>query len=197
MDILSAIIRHHSRLFGVKGVGLIVPDVVVSEKHSDVLEITRHPVEVGAAVSDHAYRQPSDVIMECGFSGGGSLVDFSDTTNIGLRASLSPKEMYQNILDLQASRQPIEVITGKRTYSNMLIRSIEVTTDRNTENVLMATLTMREVLITQTTPVQVADKTAMSTGVNTSAVVNTGTKNPLPADESLLKGGHELFWGGR
>ncbi|WP_345892214.1 phage baseplate protein, partial [Pantoea ananatis] len=51
MDILSAIFRQQSRKIDV-----MVPSVVVSEKHSDTLEITSHPVEVGAAVNDHAYK---------------------------------------------------------------------------------------------------------------------------------------------
>lgn len=181
MDILSAIFHQQSRKIGV-----VVPDVVVSEKHNDQLEITNHPVEVGAAVNDHAYKQPSEVVMECGFAGGGSLLDFADTTRAGLQLGLSPHDTYAKLLEMQSGRQPIDVITGKRTYSNMLIRAIEVTTDRTTEHALMATLTLRQVIITSTKPVQVADKTAMSTGVNTSAVVNTGTKTPIPVTNSSI-----------
>ena len=55
MDILSTLFQQQSRR-----IGLIVPSVVISEKHNDTLEITEHPVEVGAAISDHAYR------IECG-----------------------------------------------------------------------------------------------------------------------------------
>ena len=39
MDILSAIFRQQSRR-----IGLLIPSVVVSEKHSDALEITEHPL---------------------------------------------------------------------------------------------------------------------------------------------------------
>ncbi|TXE22174.1 phage baseplate protein [Serratia ureilytica] len=188
MDILSAIFHQQSRKIGV-----VVPDVVVSEKHSDKLEITNHPVEVGAAVNDHAYKQPSEVVMECGFAGGGSLLDFVDTAKVGLQLGLSPHDTYVKLLEMQSDRQPINVITGKRTYSNMLISAIEVTTDRTTENVLMATLTLREVIITSTSTVQVADKTAMATGVSTAAVVNTGTKTPVPVNESFLSQGMGFF----
>ncbi|WP_368855305.1 phage baseplate protein, partial [Escherichia coli] len=72
---------------------------------------------------------------EVGFAGGGSLLDFIDTSSLGLTLGLSPKETYQQILDLQSSRIPFDVVTGKRLYSNMLIRAIEVTTDRTSENV--------------------------------------------------------------
>lgn len=184
MDILSTLFQQQSRR-----IGLIIPSVVISEKHSDTLEITEHPVETGAPVSDHAYKRPSEVVMEVGFSGGGSLLDFIDTSSLGLTLGLSPRETYQQILDLQASRIPFDVVTGKRLYSNMLIRAIEVTTDRTSENVLMAVLTLREVIITQTQQITVADKAAMKEGANTSAVINSGTKAAKPQNESLLSSG--------
>lgn len=184
MDILSTLFQQQSRR-----IGLIVPSVVVSEKHNDTLEITEHHVETGAPVSDHAYKRPSEVVMEVGFAGGGSLLDFIDTSSLGLTLGLSPKETYQQILDLQSSRIPFDVVTGKRLYSNMLIRAIEVTTDRTSENVLMAVLTLREVIITQTQQIAVADKADMKEGANTSAVINSGTKAAKPQNESLLSSG--------
>lgn len=190
MDILSTLFRQSSRRIGA-GADMIIPSVVISEKHSDTLEITEHPVERPTAngsgfITDHAYRRPSEVVMRLGFAGGGSLLDLLDTSAIGLSAGLSPKEVYRNLLDLQSSRTPFDVVTGKRIYNNMLIKSLEVTTDRTTENVLSATLTLREVIITQTKSIQVADKADMKLGVETSPVINTGTKTPIPKDESFL-----------
>ncbi|CNL80876.1 TPA: phage baseplate protein [Yersinia enterocolitica] len=182
MDILSAIFRQQTRKIGV-----LVPSVIISEKHQDALEITEHPVEVGAAVNDHAYKRAAEVTMEVGFAGGGSLLDFVDTSTIGLSLGKSPEEVYQELRDLQESRQPFDVITGKRKYSNMLIRAIEVTTDKTSENVLMCVLTLREVIMSQTESITVADKENMQDGVSTSAMQNTGTKAPAPANKSLLQ----------
>ncbi|WP_347004161.1 phage baseplate protein [Enterobacter roggenkampii] len=182
MDILSTLFHQQSRK-----IGLIIPSVVVSEKHSDTLEITEHPVEIGAAVADHAYKRPSEVVMEVGFAGGGSLLDFVDTSSIGLSLGLSPQETYQELLDLQSSRIPFDVVTGKRLYSNMLIRALEVNTEKATENVLSAVLTLREVLITQTQQITVANKSDMKDGASTSAVANSGTKTTKPPNNSLLK----------
>ncbi|WP_312058781.1 phage baseplate protein [Pantoea septica] len=181
MDILSTLFHQQSRK-----IGIIVPSVVVSEKHSDTLEITEHPVETGAAVADHAYKKPSELVMEVGFAGGGSLLDFASSLTATRVLELSPQESYQNLLDLQLSRVPFDVVTGKRVYKNMLIRALEVTTDRTTENVLSAVLTLREVLISQTQQISVADKANMTSGVSTSAVINTGTKSPRPPESSLL-----------
>ena len=119
-------------------------------------------------------------------AGGGSLLDFIDTSSIGLSAGLSPKETYQKLLDMQLERVPFDVVTGKRVYTNMLVRAIEVTTDKTSENVLNCTLTLREVIITHTKNVTVADKSDIQDGFSTSAVQNTGTKSTTPPNESLL-----------
>lgn len=183
MDILSTLFSQQSRK-----IDLLVPDVIISEKHQDTLEITEHPVEIGAEIADHAYKRPAELTMEVGFSGGGSLLDFWDTSNVGLSMGLSPEETYQKILDLQSSRQPFDVITGKRRYSNMLIRAIEVTTDKASENVLMAVLTLRELNMTQTETVTVSSQQNMKEGATTTGVSNTGVKNARPVENvSLLQ----------
>jgi len=184
MDFLSTLFQQQSR-----SIGVMVPAVVVREKHTDGLEITEHPVEVGAAIADHAYKRPSEVVMDVGFAGGGSLLDFFDTTSIGLSTplnSMSPKDVYDALLKMQSDRQPLDVVTGKRKYSNMLISSLEVTTDRTTENVLSAVVTLREVIITSTTMVTVADKANMTQGVSTSAVQDSGVKSATPTNDSFL-----------
>lgn len=181
MDILSTLFQQSSRK-----IGLIIPDVVVSEKHTDTLEVTEHPVEIGAPMADHAYKRPSELTMEVGFAGGGSLLDLLDTSSVGITLGTSPQETYQKILDLQASRVPFDVTTGKKKYSNMLIRVIDVTTDRTSENVLMCVLTLKQVLISQTQSISVADKSNMATGVSTSSVQNSGVKSLTSTNTSLL-----------
>ncbi|MGK3134880.1 phage baseplate protein [Pantoea trifolii] len=188
MDIFSTLFSLQSRK-----IGMIVPDVVITEKHSDTLEITEHQVEDKAPVADHAFRRPSELVMEVGFSGGGSLLDLLNTSAIGLSLGLSPKEVYQELLTLQRNRVPFDVTTGKRLYNNMLIRVLDVTTDKTTENVLAATLTLKEVLITSTQSITVADKADMSQGVSTSAVQNSGVKSTVPQNESILTKISNLF----
>ncbi|WP_233977273.1 phage baseplate protein [Pectobacterium versatile] len=192
MDVLSVLFNQRSRK-----VGIIIPDVVISEKHSDVLEITEHPVErptnivasqYSGTISDHAYRRPSEIVMEVGFAGGGSLLDSSllDTSRIGLSIGLSPKEVYQQLLDLQRLRLPFDVTTGKRQYQNMLIRSLDVTTDRTSENVLMAVITLRELIISETSDINVAPKENMTLGTSTSAVIDSGVKTPTPVNNQSV-----------
>lgn len=186
MDVLSVLLHQRTRK-----IGIIIPDVVISEKHSDVLEITEHPVErvtrSGAGfVADHAYRRASELVMEIGFSGGGSLLDMLDTSSLGLSLGAGPKEIYSQLLDLQRRKEPFDVVTGKRLYSNMLIRMLDVTTDRTSENVLMVSVTMREVITTQALTIKGAPKENMTEGANTSAVQDAGVKSAKKPNESFI-----------
>jgi hypothetical protein len=119
-------------------IGTIMPDVVVEEAHNDQVVITKHPVEIGAAISDHAFKVPSTVQMKIGFSD-------SKAQSEGY-----VQEAYQELLALQIEREPFDVFTGKRAYENMLIESILVTTDVATEHALNAVVFLSEVLITYT-----------------------------------------------
>ncbi|MCP9270238.1 hypothetical protein M5U04_19695 [Xenorhabdus sp. XENO-1] len=188
MDILSTLFSQNTRK-----IEMIVPSVVISEKHMDSTEITEHPVQRGAAISDHAYDKPSEVTMEIGFAGGGSLIDGFDTSKIklfdldtGATLGKSPKEIYAQLLKLKASKEPFDVTTGKRQYKNMLIRAIEVTTDKTSENVLMVTLTLREVIIVELATVKgvTAPPERMKYPLDTAPAVDKGTKTPIVPKEN-------------
>lgn len=201
MDILSTLFSQNTRK-----IEMIVPSVVISEKHSDSSEITEHPVQVpggeGFTVSDHTFDRPSEVTMEIGFAGGGSLIDGFDTSSMfdistGLKLGSSPREIYQQLLDLKAGKKPFDVITGKRDYKNMLIRAIEVTTDNSSENVLMVLLTLRQVIIVETKKTKVAPVENQKLPEATGGTENRGTVTPKPVNESTLstiKGGLGAFF---
>jgi hypothetical protein len=114
----------------------IIAEVTILEGGSDELWITEHPVEQGATISDHAFKRPAELHLRLGWSNafvGGDV-------NI----------IYEQLLTLQALRQPFMVFTGKRPYQNMLVASIRVETDARTEFVLIADIIMREVVLVNT-----------------------------------------------
>lgn len=153
-------------------IGFIVPDVVVQEVQNDFLRITDHPVEKGAAISDHAFKVPSEIEMRVGFSnstgGSESYID----------------EAYEAFLALQNKREPFDVATGKRAYRNMLITTISVETNETTEHALMMTVGLREVLITQTQttsgPAKSSDAASQAAPQTTGSVSDGGTRDPAP-----------------
>ena len=159
-----------------RSVGDIAFEVTVEERHDDSLTITEHPVEKGAAISDHAYKNPMEVVITAGISG-------KDGESV-------PKETYEKLLELQASREPFTIITGKREYENMLVQGISVTTDENTENVLMVTLDCREVIIVETETTQVP-ASRQAHAAKTQKTQQGGTKQAQTSGESEEKVGEQ------
>lgn len=134
--------------------GSLTAAVTISEKHEDDVEITEHPVEVGAQISDHAYVLPSIVTLTVGWSASpasASLTDLKGKLFGATPSTLSqPKEVYAKLLDMRAKLELLTVVTGKRTYKNMMIRSLQVTTDKDTENVLVVVARLQQIFFVAT-----------------------------------------------
>ena len=178
----------------------IFPDVVIEENHLDELEITNHPVEQGAAISDHAFKRPSELVMRIGFSpsrpiglNSGVLGDVARRiTDITGRGYI--EDIYNQLLDLQEALEPFDVVTGKRSYSNMMLRSLAVTTDQQSENALMVEARFQQVIIVQTQVTTLPPLANQAMPQQTAAPVDQGTKQPQPVNQSILS---QIFGGGQ
>lgn len=141
----------------------LIPDVMVREMARDATAVTDHPVEVGAAISDHAFMLPEEIEMVLGWSDStGGYVGYSD-------------EAYEMLLALQKERRPFELSTGRRLYKDMLITGIQETRDDKTANSLMVSVRMRRVIITQTqTTSGSAAKSDQANPAKTGSTTNVG-----------------------
>lgn len=144
-------------------IGNFVAQVTVEETHMDELEITDHPVEQGARISDHAYLRPAEITIRAGWSNSPSVPGFFPGLGASVTGTIAGvadiisgnglkqvREIYQKLLELQTSRIPFSVVTGKRTYNDMLFRSLRVETNKETENSLVMTAVLRQVIIVKT-----------------------------------------------
>lgn len=150
-------------------IGSINVDVVINESTNDTLTVTKQPVQQGASISDHAYKEPTVF-----------------TATISFRDNSSNKplsQIYDDLLALQASRVPFTIVTPKRVYANMLMTSLGQTTDKSTENSLAIILSAQETLIVKVTTTTVPRILQKSPGV---------TQKTEPAGKkSFLKLGSE------
>ena len=117
-----------------RAIGTVFADVTVEENHRDEVIVTQHPIEGGGVITDHAYKRPAELEIRCGFSN-------STAGYVGY-----VQQQYRALLALQLARQPFSVYTGKRRYQNMLIRGLSVVTDPHSENILMASVALQEVI---------------------------------------------------
>jgi hypothetical protein len=179
-----------------RSIGGLVADVTIEEDHVDELVITDHPVEQGSTISDHAFKKPARLTVRVGYSnssigatGGTSLLGISIGGVTGLSAvqqALSSingtgdvsyvQQYYNAFLALQANMTPLDVFTAKRVYSNMLIESLQTETDVKTENAMILTVRMREVIIVTTTTATIGNSANMSNPSDNGAPLNQGTQ---------------------
>lgn len=182
-------------------IGTVLPDVVVEEDHTDDLVITDHPVEYGANVTDHSFKRPCEVVIRAGWSnstqfpGVPGASALSGLPFVGAAASVLSGisstiqaitgntesyilDVYNALLALQASRQPFNIVTGKRHYTNMLMQSLAVHTDESAEYALMVVARCREIILVQTSVTSVAPQANQGQPQQSAPVINNGTQNP-------------------
>lgn len=139
--------------------------VVISESATDALEITQQPVQQGAMISDHAFKKPVSFSIQMSFRDQGFFND-------------SLADIYQSLLDLQATLEPFDCVTPKRTYTNMMLQTISQTTDKKTENCLAISATFQEVIIVQISTTLVPRSKQKNPGL-TGATAKAGKKSAL------------------
>jgi hypothetical protein len=157
------------------------PEVTVEEDHTDDLTITEHPVESGAAITDHAFKRPAEVRVRVGWS----------DRYVGGPA----RKIYQDVLTLQQSRRPFVILTGKREYTNMLVASIRTQTNSGTEFSFVADIDFRQIILVSTQTVPYAESSANRASPEANAVTgNTGQTRTTPVsmtDSQLASAGYQ------
>lgn len=152
--------------------GEITVDVVINETTNDSLVITKQPVQTGTPITDHAYKEPTVLSMR---------IRFND--NIG--TSLS--DIYESLVALQYPPIPIDVVTPKRVYTDMLIQSLGNTTDKYTENVLAIDITFQQIILVDIAPVQVAPLKQQKLPKKTAGILASGKKSILKKTAGLAR----------
>lgn len=172
-----------------RAIGFIIPQVIIEEVSRDELDITLHPVENGAPITDHAYKKPMEVSIRAGWSNSGQYPGYT-------------QDIYNSLLGLQASLTPINVFTGKRFYQNMLISSLIQTTNQESGDfALMVQALIKEIIIVNTqatqAPAAVQSQPAntwdwAANGQSPSTIPTTSTQNTLTTQSAPFNGADAL-----
>ena len=153
-----------------RAIGTIIADVTVEEQHSDTLTTTKHPVELGASITDHAYKEPAQLTLRVGWSDSGNYDGYVN-------------DVYNELLSLQASAQLQNIYTGKRSYQNMLILNVTTMTDEKSPQTLMVVARCEEIIIVTTQTSTLPPAANQANPQNTQAPVNSGTQQTTPATQ--------------
>lgn len=108
-------------------IGPVPLDIFIREKHSSDLTITKVPIERGADVTDHAFRQPDKLSIEI--------------------AASAAAETFAALKRFQRSRLPFTIVSGLDVYSSMLIEHLEADRDSEHGNILFGKVDLSEIII--------------------------------------------------
>lgn len=155
-------------------------DTTIEESYEDTLEVTEHPVEEGAAITDHSFKRPMQLVLRCGWSDSNPLAAinaFNSLFSGGSAAGLNYVDgVYSELLALQESRTPFEVSTGLRLYDSMLITSLFVRRDQRTRFALRVEATLQQVIIVSTQTATIPPQASQATPASTAEVVSGGAQ---------------------
>lgn len=180
-------IPEYQKLIYVKtNIGGFFFDAFLSIDHTSKLNITEHPVETGANISDHAFVEPAELTMEIGMSDAmKSIVNGQFKT--GKSRSVTA---YQVLKELQAQRVPLQVYTRLGLYKNMLIETITAPDDYKTKYGLRATVNLREVIIARTQTVKISSRPQVT------ATTNSGNVETVQPNQSIAYQLMQMITGG-
>ena len=115
-------------------VGKFYFDAVFSTEHKYTVTVTKHPVQDGASISDHAIIEPDEVMLDIGMS---------DTMKrSGTNHSVNAFKTLKSVMEL---RTPVKLTTRLNAYTDMVITSISTVDDYKTMNGLRASIIFTKV----------------------------------------------------
>lgn len=121
-------------------------DASLGEDHNLAADITDHPIEVGANVTDNVVIQQAIVTLNVAV---GSI--YSITPFFSFVSANRPVDALQQLRQLQVNRTPIEVICRLARYESMLIQNIKVSQAKETATSAYFTITLKEAFIVNAT----------------------------------------------
>lgn len=139
-------------------------DATIQQTHPRSVEVTRHPVEEGADITDHLRFEPRRLTLQCVISQTAYEAGTIGTNPLtGQPELLSPepaknrhKAAFDRIEAAMRARELVTVQTGLAVYRNMAIKSFAPVREARTGFDLVFPLELEEVLFakTQTATVQ-------------------------------------------
>ncbi len=124
--------------------GDVLIDCTVTQRHTAASDITDHPVEDGAPVTDHSRPQPRRLSLQ-GIIAGSALVTSGLSGTVDEPARLSPGQAFEELVRLKDTATELTVVTALVTYRNMLIESIVTTRDVNSGDSLRFDAELKQV----------------------------------------------------
>ena len=122
---------------------MYVFDAVLQVSHGQSLRLTKHPLQYGYNISDHAVLQEARVVLEIGMS------DAMAAFAAGMWEGNASKSVsaFQTLISFMQNRQLLTLSTRQKTYSNMMITNVTSPETNKTFRSLKARVTFEQVFL--------------------------------------------------
>lgn len=109
--------------------------------HNSSLTITQHPVETGAAITDHSYVNPRRWTFNVG------MTDVIGNPNGSAPAISRSVNAYNQLVAMQASRQPLQLVSKYGVFNNILVADVSAADNYQTKYAGRFTITLQEIIM--------------------------------------------------
>lgn len=151
--------------FSLSGLVEFQADLTLEESHERSAEVTENPIESGAVVSDHVITNPERLRLE------GFVTDAPAAARE--RAAGRTQGAFETLEQAWRNREPLTVVTGRKTYTDMIIVRLDMPRDRPSS--MRFTMEFQAVTIVESQETQLAGgggSTSQASGVNSAASGN-------------------------
>lgn len=143
---------------------LIQFDASLSERYSRTKEVTQHPVESGADVSDHTRLLPTEIEIR-GWVTDDPIIFLrsirAEPSVAGGNPQTRSLDAWRELNRIMDEESTVKVVTELDEFEDMVLTSLDVTKDKDSGRILDASITLRQIVIA-TTEVTEAPTPSMS-----------------------------------
>jgi hypothetical protein len=181
---------------GAKSIGGFEIDAFFVETYNFSNRITNLTVEEGSNISDHVIEDPDTLDIEA-FIGATKFETYEGEIPADLSEVDIPEDpktrirrAYHELLRLKRARQPIDVVTGLDTFTNMVIVSLNISRDVETGADLPFSMSFQKIDTVKSEETQInASPSSSSASDQAGGTANVGTagRNNLNNDDNSMK----------
>lgn len=152
----------------------LIVDAAAREEHNFEADVSEHPVETGAAITDHVRAKPPTVVIE-GIVSDTPLEPVASLRNDDALPSYTARV---RLFEIWYAREPVTIETTVSVYKNMVMQSFNITEDGETGEACRFRATFKQIkLITN-------NRTTVTVAVpNAKKKLNRGNKPSAEAPD--------------
>lgn len=151
-------------------------DGFMEVEHTSKVQITSHPIQTGANISDHAYEEPDELNMKIIMSDAMSSISEDSEKQFAGIAYTRSVGAYKILRELLKQKKVFSVGTRLKTYDNMMMQSLTVNDNADSMNGLVADISMRQIFVVNEKTVKVSTR-EQTTNSSSDAIENAEQMN--------------------